>query len=209
MAQLPRRPKRIDGVSDAGSLVGLQAALYESEQRRRTGGSLDGPVERRAEKRDLFSKRNEGVEARDERVRLVEAAETAATEGALARKAARYEQLMRGDVAEPGDGGDSVIDWERKQLDGSCLVSDDMRRDAERRQWEADASRQISATQRAPEASNSAVKHFLSEVVAETEAGRAQLAASRSKRERERQTRAEMIAAKRQQAAAKRADAQR
>jgi hypothetical protein len=210
---LPRKGKSID-IGDS-SLVDLQAAVYRCQQRRRGQQPALPPVAARRGPRlrddDIFATRNRGVDARDSRVMDSETREQERAESALERKAEQYAQMMRGEpVGGSGDvladGGDSLVDWDRKQLSrgeesgAATLVSDDMRRDAQRQRWERDAAAEAGGGS-APSAGggerNSSLKRYLSEVVEETTAEREHAVAERAKRERDKQSKSDLVAAKR------------
>jgi hypothetical protein len=129
--------------------------------KRRAGGGAD----------DARAKRNAGVDARA--ARDVEAKidrSSKGVRGALERKAALYERLSSGELAH--EGGDAYdVDFGAKRADADAddrddddapiyerqirrgdMMSDDMRRELERREWEEDVEREERAAARAAEA---------------------------------------------------------
>jgi hypothetical protein len=200
---LPRKAKTIEGV-DASSLVGLQAAVFRSQQQRLSGvprnPAAAGPRGATRLGDDFLAARNRGVDERDARASEDDARERARSESALERKSELYAARMRGE--HPPADADSLVNWERKQYEPrATLVSADMQRDAERRRWERNAAADTArgdADEFPPGAErNSSLKRFLSEVVQETNASRSQASAEQAKRARERSARDELIAAKR------------
>ena len=140
--------------------------------------AIGGRGERRVGKRragggddDARAKRNAGVDARA--ARDVEAKidrSSKGVRGALERKAALYERLSSGELAhEDGDAYD--VDFGAKRADADAddrddddapiyerqirrgdMMSDDMRRELERREWEEDVEREERDAARAAEA---------------------------------------------------------
>jgi len=185
-----RSSKRIDGV-DPSSMVGLQAALYRSEQRRK---GLGGPGTSRTDK---FHRKNPGVELRDERVLGEERAAHMTAARALDRKSSAYARIVRGEEELLPDGEHALVDFERKRWEEASMLSEDMRRDLTRRRWEADAlmdTKSRGATDDEPRHCN---KDLLSEVAAEASLERERHATTQLKRERDLADRRQAIAAKR------------
>lgn len=201
---LPRKARPIEGV-DASSLVGLQAAVFRSQQQRQSGLPRSATMPRGATRLgdDFLAARNRGVDERDARASADEARERARSESALERKSELYAARMRGE--HPAADADSLVNWERKQYEPhggrATLVSADMQRDAERRRWERDAAADVvrGGADEPPAGAerNSSLKRYLSEVVEEANAARSQVSAEHAKRARERSVRDELIAAKR------------
>ena len=193
---LPRRGKKIDGV-DSSSMLGLQAAIFKSEQRRNAAAPAAPRAASSQGKKDVFSRVNRGVTERDDRVLREEATTSTVKADALLRKSAHYARIARGDEGAPGHngGGDGLIDWDRKRWEEATLLSSDMKRDISRRRWEEEArSHMMSSTPGFPVMHSS---HFIHEVSAETAAGRERTVALKSKRNDERAAREEAILAKR------------
>lgn len=112
---IPRDPKPIKGVSSA-SLISLQAAVYEREQR--------GPVisAKRRRLRAEASARNDGVEARRVKDELQATGAEATLDQVSAKlqlKAERYNAMVAGLASA---GGESLVDFRRKREDEGIVT---------------------------------------------------------------------------------------
>lgn len=137
---LPRKRKEIEGVTQ-NTLVELKAALYDQQQ------SAKKPrITPRLERGPLAGK-NKGVEERIQKdldqLRKLEKDPYAS----LQKKAQLYNKLLKGEMDDINE--EHLVDFEQKQmmpseenttsepfLIGNELVSKDMQREAERREWE-------------------------------------------------------------------------
>lgn len=161
-AALPRAARAIENVS-ASSMVKLRAVVLSERERARTARAT-AAVRGRADARTTLARgcgrgsagadgRNRGVEARaaadgdGARAGGVEAS-ASGVRTALERKAVVYERLSRGEIVDEGwDGDERAVDFDAKARErdadadgwarpGMGLMSDDMRRELERREWE-------------------------------------------------------------------------
>lgn len=108
---IPKEPKPITGVGTA-SLLSLQAAVYEREQR----GPLASIKRRRAEAENA---KNEGVEARmakDTQQRAGDQATPEIVTAKLREKALKYEAMMNGRLK--GSEGEPLVDFSKKRAEG-------------------------------------------------------------------------------------------
>ncbi|KDD76671.1 hypothetical protein H632_c142p0 [Helicosporidium sp. ATCC 50920] len=200
---LPRKKRVIEGVSGS-SLLGLQAALYDSQQ----GGPTSTPSLTRREglstglfrhgKAEGLAGRNKGIDARNASDAAKSEASKAQAATALERKARLYEDLAAGRASTEA-GKDFEVDFESKLLSfnasdrsessapvntremamggGGGLCSADMAREWERRAWEHGLD-----VEAAEAAAREARKQIIKEVNAEVVAERARAAQERLKR---------------------------
>ena len=202
---LPRKPKQIDEVGKA-SMVDLRAAVYATEEK------LKRPEELKAEERrrrsdlrtagPLGVARNSGVAERSAADDKYEREEGQRIKDALARKAALYDQMARGeaDVATRSDG---LVDFELKHLSeprpglpGSTGASEFApppnaeRMEASRLAWERSSHEELRAGKRAAEtdaahAAGAPKRHAEEAAVSrQTEACRAAASEQKGKRQR-------------------------
>jgi hypothetical protein len=145
---MPKRAKEIEQVGKS-TMVDLRAQLYRSEEslKHTEGGASAAAVlaaeRRKVERRRdvLGAGRNAGVSDRSASDVKAERDAAALSHEVMARKVRAYEAMARGECEE---GRESLIDFELKQLRGDpiepaeplTLVSADMAREAERKQWE-------------------------------------------------------------------------
>ena len=145
---MPKRAKEIEQVGKS-TMVDLRAQLYRSEESLKhteSGASAAAALaaeRRKVERRRdvLGAGRNAGVGERSASDVKAERDAAALSHEAMARKVRAYEAMARGECEE---GRESLIDFELKQLRGDpvepaeppTLVSADMAREAERKEWE-------------------------------------------------------------------------
>ena len=145
---MPKRAKEIEQVGKS-TMVDLRAQLYRSEESLKhteSGASAAAALaaeRRKVERRRdvLGAGRNAGVGERSASDVKAERDAAALSHEAMARKVRVYEAMARGECEE---GRESLIDFELKQLRGDplepaeppTLVSADMAREAEHKQWE-------------------------------------------------------------------------
>ena len=202
---MPKRAKEIEQVGKS-TMVDLRAQLYRSEESLKhteSGASAAATLaaeRRKVERRRdvLGAGRNAGVGERF--ASDVKAERDAATlsHEAMARKVRAYEAMARGECEE---GRESLIDFELKQLRGDplepaeppTLVSADMAREAERKQWEAAAAAATSSGGEGGGGRSASEKRLHHELSEETEQGRSSALDQKLKRQRALEERRAMI----------------
>ena len=193
---MPKRAKEIEQVGKS-TMVDLRAQLYRSEESlKHTESGASAAAALAAERRKMERRRdvlgagrNAGVGERS--ASDVKAERDAATlsHEAMARKVRAYEAMARGECEE---GRESLIDFELKQLRGDpiepaeppTLVSADMAREAERKQWEAAAAAATSSGGEGGGGRSASEKRLHHELSEETEQGRSSALDQKLKRQR-------------------------
>jgi len=218
-AALPRAARAIENVS-ASSLVTLRAVVLSERERARTaratasagtsGHAREGALARPrlASGGRVEAKKNRGVEARaaaDGDGARTGRADASDVRTALERKAAVYERLSRGEVVDDGSNVDEhAVDFDAKARErdadadadawarpGAGLMSDDMRRELERREWERGIDAEEIEAERA-----AAARRVVFDIERETERERDAREDAKRRRDEESEKRREKLKAK-------------
>lgn len=215
-AALPRAARAIENVS-ASSLVTLRAVVLSERERARTaratasagtsGNAREGALARpRLASGGRAEAKNRGVEARaaaDGDGARTGRADASDVRTALERKAAVYERLSRGEVVDDGSNVDErAVDFDAKAREwdagadawarpGAGLMSDDMRRELERREWERGIDTEEIEAERA-----AAARRVVFDIERETERERDAREDAKRRRDEESEKRREKLKAK-------------
>ncbi|GAB5368927.1 hypothetical protein AAMO2058_001361400 [Amorphochlora amoebiformis] len=138
---MPRkRAAREINLSDGNSsAVGLKAAMLQAQAEAKIAQDDPTLLTRRISGRDIFKKKNKGIDDRNRKDLALNQAEASHSNKQLLAKAALYDKMKRGLL----NHSNALIDFEAKGLDSGEMITESMEEETERLRWEKEAKREI------------------------------------------------------------------